>query len=108
MKTKDILLFVGGIALGYYASKMNWGKNTTSGVTNNSNPNLKPTGGTPYFTPTEGRPFIQQSTKATYSESECASKWKNEIGKRTEFATNEAMNTSKSNYITKCMFPNGF
>ena len=32
MKTKDVLLVVGGIALGYYASKMNWGKNTANAV----------------------------------------------------------------------------
>jgi len=32
MTTKDVLLVVGGIALGYYASKMNWGKNTASAV----------------------------------------------------------------------------
>jgi hypothetical protein len=32
MKTKDVLLVVGGIALGYYASKMNWGKNTADAV----------------------------------------------------------------------------
>jgi hypothetical protein len=34
MKTKDVLLVVGGVALGYYASKMNWGKNTASAVGN--------------------------------------------------------------------------
>ena len=32
MTTKDVLLVVGGVALGYYASKMNWGKNTASAV----------------------------------------------------------------------------
>lgn len=32
MNTKDVLLVVGGVALGYYASKMNWGKNTASAV----------------------------------------------------------------------------
>lgn len=32
MKTKDVLLLVGGIALGYYASTKNWGKNTANAV----------------------------------------------------------------------------
>jgi len=32
MKTKDVLLVVGGVAIGYFASKMNLGKNTASGV----------------------------------------------------------------------------
>lgn len=32
MKTKDVLLVVGGVALGYFASKMNWGGKTSTGV----------------------------------------------------------------------------
>lgn len=32
MKTKDVLLVVGGVALGYFASRMNWGKNTATAV----------------------------------------------------------------------------
>ena len=32
MTTKDVLLVVGGVALGYYASKMNLGGKTSSGV----------------------------------------------------------------------------
>lgn len=32
MKTKDVLLVVGGVAIGYFASKMNLGKNTAKGV----------------------------------------------------------------------------
>ena len=32
MKTKDVLLVVGGVALGYFASKMNYGKNTATAV----------------------------------------------------------------------------
>jgi hypothetical protein len=32
MTTKDVLLVVGGVALGYYASKMNWGGKTSTGV----------------------------------------------------------------------------
>ena len=34
MKTKDVLLVVGGVALGYFASKMKWGKNTATAVGN--------------------------------------------------------------------------
>jgi|LakMenE18May11ns_1017448.scaffolds.fasta_scaffold9735256_2 hypothetical protein len=34
MNTKDVLLVVGGVALGYFASKMNWGKNTATAVGN--------------------------------------------------------------------------
>lgn len=32
MNTKDVLLVFGGVALGYYASKMNWGSNTATAV----------------------------------------------------------------------------
>ena len=34
MKTKDILLLVGGIAIGYIASKRSWDKKTVAGVVN--------------------------------------------------------------------------
>ena len=32
MKTKDVLLVVGGVALGYLASRMNWGSKTATAV----------------------------------------------------------------------------
>ena len=32
MKTKEILLVVGGVALGYFASRMNWGSRTATAV----------------------------------------------------------------------------
>ena len=32
MKTKDVLLVVGGVALGYLASRMNWGSRTATAV----------------------------------------------------------------------------
>ena len=32
MKTKDVLLVVGWVVLGYYASKMNWGMRTSTGL----------------------------------------------------------------------------
>lgn len=32
MKTKDVLLVVGGVALGYLASRKNWGKKTATAV----------------------------------------------------------------------------
>lgn len=32
MQTKDILLLVGGIALGYLASRMDWGRRTATAV----------------------------------------------------------------------------
>ena len=32
MTTKDVLLVVGGVVLGYYASKMNWGMKTSTGL----------------------------------------------------------------------------
>ena len=32
MKTKDVLLVVGGVALGYFASRMNWGGRTATAV----------------------------------------------------------------------------
>ena len=32
MQTKDVLLVVGGVALGYLASRMNWGSRTATAV----------------------------------------------------------------------------
>jgi len=32
MQTKDVLLVVGGVALGYLASRMNWGSRTSRAV----------------------------------------------------------------------------
>ena len=32
MTTKDVLLVVGGVALGYFASRMNWGSRTATAV----------------------------------------------------------------------------
>lgn len=32
MKTKDVLLVLGGVALGYLASRMNWGSRTATAV----------------------------------------------------------------------------
>lgn len=32
MQTKDVLLVLGGLALGYFVSRMNWGKNTATAV----------------------------------------------------------------------------
>ena len=32
MNTKNVLLVLGGVALGYFASKMNWGRNTATAV----------------------------------------------------------------------------
>jgi len=32
MQTKDVLLLVGGVALGYLASRMNWGSRTATAV----------------------------------------------------------------------------
>ena len=34
MTTKDVLLVVGGVALGYLASRMNWGRNNATAVGN--------------------------------------------------------------------------
>lgn len=32
MKTNDVLLFIGGVALGFFASRMNWGSRTVNAL----------------------------------------------------------------------------
>jgi hypothetical protein len=32
MQTKDVLLVLGGLALGYFVSRMNWGRNTATAI----------------------------------------------------------------------------
>jgi hypothetical protein len=50
----------------------------------------------------ERRAYIPQVTKTKFSQSECESKWKNEIGKTREFSSFEAMNISRDNYVKNC------
>jgi hypothetical protein len=79
MKTKDILLLVGGIALGYYLSKINFGKNIVNAVVKSEN--------------------VAVDSKKTI---ECEKKWQDEIGSVSKLSA-EALEKSKSDYVKTCM-----
>lgn len=83
---RDILLIGGGIAIGYLIFKKDLFKRTekatkdiVSGVT---------TGVTEAIDP---------------KKAECEKKWVDKIGSVTRFASSEAMESSKSNFVKECM-----
>jgi hypothetical protein len=80
MKTKDVLLVVGGIALGYLASTKKWGKNTVSGVV------------------TDVKDIAVDTTKTIA----CEKKWQDEIGSVSRLS-GEALQKSKSDYVKTCV-----
>jgi hypothetical protein len=94
MKTKDILLFVGGIALGYYASKMNWGKNTASAVGNVATGVVD--------TATGVVTDVKEIAVDTKKTIECEKKWQDEIGSLSKLSV-EALEKLKSDYIKTCL-----
>jgi len=95
MKTKDVLLVVGGVALGYWASKMNWGKNTASAVGDAGQKAL----GIGHAIVSDVKDVAVDTAKAV----ECEKKWSDEIGSVSRFASNEAMEKSKSDYVSTCL-----
>ena len=102
MKTKDVLLVVGGIALGYYASKMNWGKNTADAVSEVASGVV----GTATGVVTDVKDVavaIGNQDEALIKKIKCEKNWVKEIGSVSRFASNEAMEKSKSDYVKTCM-----
>ena len=95
MKTKDVLLVVGGIALGYLASTKKWGKNTASAVGDVATGVKDTVSGV--VTDVKD---IAVDTKKTI---ECEKKWSDTIGSLSRFASNEAMEKSKSDYVKTCV-----
>jgi hypothetical protein len=95
MKTKEILLVVGGVALGYLLSTKKWGKNTATAV-GDVVTGVKDTA-TGIVTDVKD---VAVDTKKTI---ECEKQWSEKIGSLTRFASNEAMEKSKSDYVKTCM-----
>jgi hypothetical protein len=94
MKTKDVLLVVGGVALGYYASKMNWGKNTADAVGEVASGVV----GTATGVVTD----VKDVAVDTIKKAECEKKWQDEIGKVSRLSA-EAREKSKSEYVKTCL-----
>jgi hypothetical protein len=95
MTTKDVLLVVGGIALGYWASTKNWGKNTASAVSEVATGVVDTATGVV----TDVKDVVVDTTKKL----ECEKKWSDEIGSVSRFASAEALEKSKSDYVKTCL-----
>jgi hypothetical protein len=95
MTTKDVLLVVGGVALGYWASTKNWGKNTASAVGEVATGVVD--------TATGVVADVKEIAVDTKKTIECEKKWVDEIGSVSRFASPEAMEKSKSDYVKTCL-----
>ena len=95
MTTKDVLLVVGGVALGYWASTKNWGKNTASAVSEVATGVVDTATGVV----TDVKDVVVDTTKKL----ECEKKWSDEIGSVSRFASAEALEKSKSDYVKTCL-----
>lgn len=95
MKTKNVILLVSGLVLGYFLSKMNWGKKTSVGIGQVLN-GVEDT----------VTPLVSDTTKAinkATSTTECEQKWNEKVGAVTRFISSEARNQSKLDYVKNCM-----
>jgi len=95
MKTKDVLLLVGGVALGYMASRMNWGKRTGTALGDAGQKAL----GVGHAIVSDVKDVVV-NVDAT---AKCEQKWTDEIGKVSRFANAEAMQKSKDAYVKSCV-----
>ena len=95
MTTKDVLLVVGGVALGYWASTKNWGKNTASAVSEVATGVVDTATGVV----TDVKDVVVDTKKTIV----CEKKWQDEIGSLSRFASAEAMEKSKSDYVKTCV-----
>jgi hypothetical protein len=95
MTTKDVLLVVGGVALGYWASTKKFGKNTASAVSEVATGVV----GTATGVVTDVKDVVVDTAKKI----ECEKKWSDEIGSVSRFASPEALEKSKSDYVSTCL-----
>lgn len=84
MKTKDVLLVLGGVAVGYFAYKMNWFKKAKMKVE-------------------EVATDVKEVAVDTEKVAKCEKEWVDKIGSVSKFASNEALEQSKSAYVKDCM-----
>lgn len=94
MTTKDVLLVVGGVALGYWLATMNYGRKTATAV----GEVVTGVKDTATGVLTDVKDVVVDTKKSI----ECEQKWSNEIGNVTRFVSDEAREESKRNYISKC------
>lgn len=95
MKTKDVLLVVGGVALGYLLSTKKWGRNTATAVGNVATGVVDTATGVV----TDVKDIAVDTAKAV----ECEKEWVEKVGSISRFASNEAMEKSKSDYVKTCV-----
>jgi len=95
MTTKDVLLVVGGVALGYFASKMNWGKNTATAVGNVATGVID--------TATGVVTDVKDVAVGVDTTIKCEKEWSEKVASISRFASNEAMEKSKSDYVKTCV-----
>ena len=101
MKTKDVLLVVGGIALGYYASKMNWGKNTADAVSEVASGVVDTATGV--VTDVKDVAIgIGVENEALIKKIKCEKNWEKQIGSVSRLSA-EALKKSKSDYVKTCV-----
>ena len=84
MTTKDVLLVLGGVAVGYFAYKMNWFQKSKMKVQ-------------------EVVSDVKEVVVDTEKVAKCEKEWVEKIGSLTRFASQEAMEGSKSSYVKDCM-----
>jgi hypothetical protein len=84
MTTKDVLLVLGGVALGYYAFKMNFMKKTKMVVGE---------------IVSEVKDVVVDTAKVT----KCEAEWTEKVGSVSRFSSPEAMEKSKSDYVKDCL-----
>ena len=94
MNTKDVLLVVGGVALGYFASKMNYGSRTATAVGD------VVTGATGVATGVITD--VKDVAVDTVKMAECQKKL-NEATSTMRFASAEAGESFKQSFLTECM-----
>lgn len=94
MKTKNVLLVLGGVVLGYFASKMNWGKKTSTGV----GQVLEGVKETATGLVSDVKDVAVDSVKLASCEKKLA-----EATSTMRFASKEAQDSFKTNFLADCM-----
>jgi hypothetical protein len=95
MTTKDVLLVVGGVALGYFLSTKKFGQRTSTAL-GEVVTGVKDTA-------TGLISDVAEVGKDTVKMAECEKEWVEKIGSVARFPSNEAMEQSKATYIKTCM-----
>jgi hypothetical protein len=84
MTTKDVLLVLGGVAVGYFAYKMNWFQKSKMKIEEIA---------------TDVKDVVVDTAKVT----KCEAEWNDKVASVTRFASQQAMEESKSAYLKDCM-----